>query len=131
MKPPSEIDPIDAHVGQRLRLARALRGLSQGGLASLEKLTFQQMQKYEKGANRISVSRLYHLAEHLRLPVPWFFQGLPNRSGSGDSYLDLSGEYTSHDNETCRLLRLFCSVEDRNKRKAILSILQSVIKWMG
>ncbi len=128
MKTPPEIDPIDAHVGQRLRLARALRGLSQEKLAALEKLTFQQMQKYEKGSNRVSVSRLYHLAEHLRLPVLWFFEGLPDPSGGDDSYVDLSGDYSPNDRETCRLLGLFGAVEDRGKRKAILNILQSSIE---
>jgi transcriptional regulator with XRE-family HTH domain len=122
----SEIDPVDAHVGQRLRLARTLRGVSQQKLASLENLTFQQVQKYENGANRISSSRLYHLAQHLRLPLSWFFEGLPDPSASAHNHAASLRLPATADKETERLLRLFLSVEDSAKHQLILKVLYTL-----
>ncbi len=68
--------PIDVHVGKRLRLRRSLMGLSQEKLAELVGVTFQQIQKYERGTNRIGCSRLYRLAQVLQVPVSYFFEGL-------------------------------------------------------
>ncbi len=77
--------PVDVHVGQRLRLRRALMGLSQERLAELVGVTFQQIQKYERGANRIGSSRLYELARVLAVPVEYFFEGFEEvpRPGPG------------------------------------------------
>src|SRR5437763_1573395 len=69
---------VDAHVGQMIRLRRKALGLSQQGLAGWLGLTFQQVQKYERGANRVSASTLWSLAELLRCEVSFFFEGLPN-----------------------------------------------------
>jgi transcriptional regulator with XRE-family HTH domain len=76
---PTELSPhpVDIHVGARLRLRRKLLGLSQAQLAEDLNLTFQQIQKYERGANRISASTLYALARLLQTPTAWFFEGLP------------------------------------------------------
>lgn len=71
-------EPVDAHVGQRLRLLRKERGLSQTALAARVGVTFQQLQKYETGKNRLSASRLYRLASVLRVDVSAFFDGLPD-----------------------------------------------------
>lgn len=68
--------PVDLHVGARLRQRRHMVGLSQSDLATALGLTFQQMQKYERGANRISASKLYAAACKLETPVAWFFEGL-------------------------------------------------------
>lgn len=70
------IDPIDRHVGRRLKLRRALMGLSQERLGLLLGVTFQQVQKYERGANRIGAGRLWQLARILNVPVGWFFEEL-------------------------------------------------------
>jgi transcriptional regulator with XRE-family HTH domain len=69
-------NPIDVHVGSRIRLRRTLLGLSQQALAETIGLTFQQVQKYEKGANRVSSSRLVDLANALDVSVPYFFEGM-------------------------------------------------------
>lgn len=74
-------DPVDTHVGQRLRLRRVLLGMSQTDLAKTLGLTFQQVQKYESGANRISASRLYYIAEALDIPVSFFYDDIPQRGG--------------------------------------------------
>lgn len=70
-------NPIDVHVGARLRLRRTLMGLSQEKLGEAVGITFQQLQKYERGANRISASRLFNLAQVLDVPVGFFFDDLP------------------------------------------------------
>jgi transcriptional regulator with XRE-family HTH domain len=73
-----EIDPIDAHVGERIKLARRLAGISQQTLAKdCGGVSFQQVQKYETGGNRVSASRLVMIARVLKKPVAYFFEGLP------------------------------------------------------
>jgi transcriptional regulator with XRE-family HTH domain len=69
-------DPVDVHVGQRLRHIRMRRGLSQEALGDRIGVTFQQLQKYERGANRISASRLFHLSQVLDVAVSYFFDEL-------------------------------------------------------
>lgn len=76
------VDPVDQHVGRRLRLRRALLGLSQERLGELLGVTFQQIQKYERGANRIGAGRLWRLAALLDVPVAWFFEGLAEAEGA-------------------------------------------------
>lgn len=71
-------DPIDVHVGARLRELRRERGISQTALALAVGVTFQQIQKYEKGANRVSASMLYAIARCLTAPLTAFFEGLPD-----------------------------------------------------
>jgi transcriptional regulator with XRE-family HTH domain len=80
---------IDRHVGQRIRQRREFLGISQGRLASHLELTFSQVQKYEKGTNRIGAGRLYLAAEILGVPVSYFFQDLPRLAGSKISEDDL------------------------------------------
>jgi transcriptional regulator with XRE-family HTH domain len=77
MKPIADRHPVDVHVGQAVRWRRKLRGLSQEALARRLGLTFQQVQKYETGANRISASALHAIARTLEVPVSAFFEGLP------------------------------------------------------
>lgn len=70
-------NPIDAHVGERIRNRRAAMGLTQTDLGAAIGVKFQQIQKYETGANRVSASRLYATANRLKVPVHFFFEGLP------------------------------------------------------
>ena len=69
-------NPVDVHVGRRIRIRRVLCGLSQTALADQLGLTFQQLQKYESGANRVSASRLWHISQILDVPISWFFMGI-------------------------------------------------------
>lgn len=69
-------NPIDLHVGKRLKKARLARGMSQERLAKAMNITFQQVQKYEKGLNRIGASRLWDLAQVLDLPIGYFYEGM-------------------------------------------------------
>jgi len=75
------LNPIDKHVGSRLRMRRLMLDMSQTDVADALGLTFQQLQKYENGSNRISASRLQHLSQILQVPVSFFFEGAPAASG--------------------------------------------------
>ena len=74
-------NPIDKHVGSRVRMRRMMLGMSQEKLGDALSLTFQQVQKYEKGTNRIGASRLQQIANILQVPVSFFFEGAPNMPG--------------------------------------------------
>lgn len=76
-QPPGTSHPVDIHAGARLRDRRKLLGISQEQLADTVGLTFQQIQKYERGANRMGASRLYQFADVLEVPVTYFFEDLP------------------------------------------------------
>ncbi|MBV8510536.1 MAG: helix-turn-helix transcriptional regulator [Xanthobacteraceae bacterium] len=71
-------NPIDRHVGSRVRMRRMMLGMSQEKLGDALGLTFQQVQKYEKGANRIGASRLQQISQILQVPVSFFFEGVPS-----------------------------------------------------
>src|SRR5580658_805128 len=77
--------PVDKYVGQRLRMRRLMLDMSQANVADALGLTFQQVQKYEKGANRIGASRLQHISQILQVPVVFFFDGGPAAPGLGPS----------------------------------------------
>lgn len=78
------VHPVDIHIGFRLRLRRVLLGMSQTDLGDRVGLTFQQVQKYERGANRISASRLYEFAKILDVPVSFFFDGIGDSDCKGE-----------------------------------------------
>ncbi len=77
-------NPVDLHVGGRVRMRRKLLGISQEQLADALGLTFQQVQKYERGANRVSASKLYEIAKTLQVPVSFFFDGLADPMGGSE-----------------------------------------------
>jgi transcriptional regulator with XRE-family HTH domain len=79
--PRGALNPIDKHVGGRVRMRRLMLDMSQTDLANGLGLTFQQVQKYEKGTNRIGASRLQHISQILQAPVPFFFEGVTDASG--------------------------------------------------
>src|SRR4026209_2288745 len=77
-------NPTDKHVGSRVRMRRMMLSMSQEKLGDALGLTFQQVQKYEKGTNRIGASRLQQISHILQVPVAFFFEGAPNLHGSAD-----------------------------------------------
>ncbi len=79
---PSEANPVDVHVGKRIRIARKLIGMSQEALAHHLGLTFQQVQKYESGANRISASMLWKASIATKQEIPYFYEGLEGVEGT-------------------------------------------------
>lgn len=113
-------DPIDVHVGGRLRLRRTLLGLSQTELARAVGLTFQQVQKYESGSNRVSASRLYHIAEALDVPVGFFFDDVP-RDGA---LAETPRTAFEPDRELLELTRNYRNINDPEVRRGIYELVK-------
>ncbi len=125
--------PIDLHVGQKLRQRRRLLGLTQQKLAESVTIRFQQIQKYESGANRISASRLWSLARALDVPVSYFFDGLnvmengsaegANGHANGNGCHNGSGHEPQVDvfnqKETIDLVRAYYNLQDEPRRKLL------------
>jgi len=120
---------IDVHVGSRVRLRRMFIGMSQERLGDQMSLTFQQIQKYEKGTNRIGASRLFQLAEVLNVPVGFFFEGLetphqaagfaePNSESYVMDFLD--------SREGVELNRAFVRIKDPKVRKSIVDMVRAM-----
>ena len=126
-------NPIDVHVGNRVRMRRMLIGMSQEKLADKLGLTFQQVQKYEKGTNRISASRLYQIAGHLGVPVQFFFEDMPVKDApqpqaTGLREAPADGNIMSFLNsaEGLRLNRYFAQVKDAEVRRQIVNLVRTL-----
>jgi transcriptional regulator with XRE-family HTH domain len=124
-------NPIDRHVGGRVRLRRMLLGMSQMTLAEGLGLTFQQVQKYEKGANRIGASRLQQIANILQVPVAFFFDGAPGGSVSavkpiGDSADPLRDFGATRDGLALALA--FNAIADQKVRAALVTMAELYAK---
>lgn len=124
-------DPIDVHVGGRVRLRRMLIGMSQEKLGDSLNLTFQQVQKYEKGANRIGAGRLYRIAQLLGVSVQFFFDDVPGESSSaatGFGEADQTPLLMDSVNtpEGIHLNRAFSMIKDPNLRKRIVDLLRAM-----
>ena len=107
---------IDLHLGKRLRRRRRLLGLTQQQLADSVGIRFQQIQKYECGANRISASRLWQLAEALQSPVNYFYDGL---SGGQDAPEEKGGGEVLARKETLDLIRAYYQLGERPRRRLL------------
>jgi transcriptional regulator with XRE-family HTH domain len=116
--------PIDVHVGARIRHRRAVLGLNQTELALRVGVTFQSIQKYERGTNRVSASRLQEIAEVLSVPVSHFFEGLASRETAAASEPPPAGELTAQ--EIRDLNGAFASIKDKTVRQAVLHLLKGV-----
>jgi transcriptional regulator with XRE-family HTH domain len=113
--------PIDLHVGSRIRLQRILRGLTQSELAKLVGISFQSVQKYERGENRVSASRLHEFAVALAVSEQFFFDGLDGSAASGaaePSVTALEGK------EIQRQLAAVMSIEDKRLRGLVVQFLK-------
>lgn len=121
---------IDEHVGTRVKDRRNILGMSQEGLAEKLGLTFQQVQKYENGANRIGASRLYSLSKILDVPVGFFFEGLENAQQNQYGFAENPQEGFSSEKiqskETASLIRAYYSIPDPNVRKKVLDLAKSL-----
>jgi len=125
---------VDEYVGQRLRMKRVLAGLTQEMLADQIGVTFQQVQKYERGGNRISASRLYDVSLVLKEPVSFFFEELPGQSESklGSVRADVNGSNNQAmaafelKRETLELVRAFYSISDVKLRKHVKELLKAL-----
>ncbi|QFR34069.1 helix-turn-helix domain-containing protein [Ancylobacter sp. TS-1] len=123
-------NPIDKHVGSRVRMRRMMIGMSQEKLGENLGITFQQIQKYEKGTNRIGASRLQHISQVLAVPVSFFFEGAPNLSGvTGGFAEDASPAYVSDflaSSEGLALTRAFLKIADSKVRRRIVDLVEAL-----
>ncbi|GBQ11859.1 helix-turn-helix domain-containing protein [Swaminathania salitolerans] len=146
-KSASAAGPIDAHVGARIRLRRTLLGMSQEKLGAALGLTFQQVQKYERGTNKVGASRLYELSRVLDVPIGFFFDDIAGRAGarvggqptgfaeivpsfgllkpSGSKH-DLYDPEAQLDDDTLELLRAYRSIEDPRIKRQILDLVRTL-----
>ncbi len=127
-------NPIDVHVGSRVRLRRTLLGMSQEKLGEAIGLTFQQVQKYERGSNRIGASRLFDLARVLDVPVGFFFDDMsddvaacsPGQSkGTAREAADVGPDPMAK-RETLDLVRAYYNIHDASLRKRLLKIIKAL-----
>lgn len=126
-------NPIDAHVGTRVRLRRMLLGMSQEKLGEHLGLTFQQVQKYEKGINRIGASRLFDLARVLGVPVQFFYDEAPTEGGEAGAVSGFAEqpaesyviEFLST-REGLELNKAFVKIADPKVRRAIVELVRSL-----
>ncbi len=124
-----EPDPVDVHVGSRLRLRRTMLGLSQTELAKAVNLTFQQVQKYESGNNRVSASRLFHIADALDVPVGFFFDDM-NRNTSAPGLNEDPAPSLSHESnrESLEMMRNYHRISDPAVRRGIYDLIKSLAR---
>lgn len=115
-------NPIDAHVGARLRLRRTLAGMSQTELGAKIGLTFQQIQKYEKGANRIGAGRLYQFADILGVPPSFFFDGLSNVEAANHD----PAQTSMLSRDAMELLRAYNGIQNDTVRRRVLALVKSM-----
>lgn len=126
-------DPIDVHVGARLRIKRNLSGMSQAKLGAHLGLTFQQIQKYEKGANRIGAGRLYRISKFFDVPLSYFFEEMPddvNRNAEGEAreFQPAADPDTLAKRETLDLVRSYYRITDAKVRKRIFEMVKAIGK---
>ncbi|WP_265516087.1 helix-turn-helix domain-containing protein [Nitratireductor luteus] len=123
-------NPIDIHVGSRIRLRRNMLGVSQEKLGDSLGITFQQIQKYEKGTNRVGASRLQAIASILNAPVSFFFEGAPGEDGTPAPGMAEDGTAYVADflnsSEGIQLNRAFVKIADPKVRRKVLDLVKAL-----
>ena len=120
-------NPIDTHVGSRVRMRRLILSMSQEKLADAIGLTFQQVQKYEKGTNRMGSSRLQQIANVLKVPVTFFFEGTPGQSKQDGK--EPSPAYVSNflaTSDGLALTKAFMRIKDAKLRRSIVKTVELI-----
>jgi transcriptional regulator with XRE-family HTH domain len=127
-------NPIDIHVGARIRMRRTIMGLSQSTLADQMALTFQQVQKYERGTNRVSSSRLFDLCRIMGVPISYFYDEMsgdvskqsPGRlQGKAPATVELEQDPTAK-RETLELVRAYYAISDRRVRQHLTNMIRAI-----
>ncbi|MEM6761333.1 MAG: helix-turn-helix transcriptional regulator [Pseudomonadota bacterium] len=135
MAPRKQPNPIDVHVGSRLKLRRTMMGMTQEKLGDQLGVTFQQIQKYEKGTNRIGASRLQEISEILDAPVAFFFEDaspieMPRRDAQGISgFAEDAGSFRtpqSNPGEAHALTKAFSQISDARIRRRIIDLVETL-----
>jgi transcriptional regulator with XRE-family HTH domain len=123
-------NPTDKHVGARVRMRRMMLSMSQEKLGDALGLTFQQVQKYEKGSNRIGASRLQHIAQILQVPVAFFFEGGPASEGSRGASETAWPSYVSDflaTRDGLALAKAFMAINDKKLRRCIVALVEEIV----
>ena len=122
-------NPVDVHVGSRVRLRRTLLGMSQEKLGDAIGLTFQQVQKYERGANRIGASRLFELSRVLDVPVAFFFEelaGARQAAGLSEAAVEPYQPNPMMKRETLELVRAYLRISDPQIKRRIFELTKAL-----
>jgi transcriptional regulator with XRE-family HTH domain len=123
-------NPVDVHVGLRVRMRRLMLSMSQEKLADGLGLTFQQVQKYEKGSNRIGASRLQHISGILKVPVSFFFDGAPRHASHGsDMSEEISPDFVSNflaTSDGLSLTKAFTHIKNKKLRRSIVDLVVQI-----
>ena len=133
----SRPSPVDVHVGARIRLRRTLLGMSQERLGDALGLTFQQVQKYERGVNRVGASRLFDLSRILDVPINFFYENMADGASSAEpavrtatGFAENQESFGSDDSmskrETVELVRAYYRITDPNIRKKMFDLMKSM-----
>ena len=121
--------PVDTHVGSRVKLRRMILGMSQDSLGKSLGLTFQQVQKYEKGVNRIGASRLFELSDLLEVPIQYFYDGYGDAdTANGFAEPDVAETFMELVNspDGVNLCRYFAEIKDPQVKKRVLDLVKSI-----
>ena len=123
-------NPVDRHVGSRVRMRRLMVGMSQERLGDALGLTFQQIQKYEKGTNRVGASRLQQISEILQVPVSFLFDGGPSGAVNAEGFSEGSSPAYVSDflatSEGLALTRAFTRITDAKMRRSIVELVEQI-----
>src|ERR1700727_420601 len=123
-------NPVDRYVGSRVRMRRIMLGMSQEKLGDALGLTFQQVQKYEKGTNRVGASRIQQISEILRVPVSFLFEGGPSGTANAEDFSEgTSPAYVSDflaTSEGLALTRAFTRITDAKLRRSIVEMVEQI-----
>jgi transcriptional regulator with XRE-family HTH domain len=137
----SRPSPVDVHVGGRIRLRRTLMGMSQERLGDALGLTFQQVQKYERGVNRVGASRLFDLSRVLDVPISFFYDNMPEPlgvsggsspqparavTGFAEQQAGFGHDETQNTRETLELVRAYYRITDPSVRKRVFDLMKSM-----
>lgn len=123
---------VDAHVGKRLRLRRTMMGLSQEALAKAVGITFQQVQKYEKGANAMNAGRLFEFASYMQVPISYFFDGIEQSAknhhmqGFAEDSAIFEGAPSVSDRESLEMMKAFKRIKEQSVRKRMADLVRAV-----
>ena len=128
-------NPVDKYVGSRVRMRRIMLGMSQEKLGEALGLTFQQVQKYEKGTNRVGASRLQQISEILQVPVSFLFDGGPSGAANTGGFSEGSSPAYVSDflatSEGLALTRAFTRISDAKMRRSIVDLVEQIAMREG
>jgi transcriptional regulator with XRE-family HTH domain len=124
-----QADPVDRHVGIRIRLRRKQLNMSQGQLAEALGVTFQQIQKYERAANRVSASKLWEIAQALESPVSYFYEGLDGETEAAEG--PLSAQQLLLSREGVELVAAFRGIHSPQRRGLLLNLISELAPSMA